>query len=368
MKSQDKYRGCLIGGAAGDALGYAVEFSDEGSIFRHFGGKGITEYELTDGAARISDDTQMTLFTATGLLLAETRGKLRGIMGEYRHYILPCYRDWLKTQRQSYPYKGEERFSWLLNVPELFHARAPGNTCLSALASGAVGTTERPINHSKGCGGIMRVAPIGLYFEEVGIAADEGANTAALTHGHELGYIPAAALAYIISMVSHSDGISLYDAALDMRAAVSRRYEGAKHLNELLALIDRAMELSHTDVNDIEAIHMLGQGWVAEETLAIALYCALKYSDDFDKALIAAVNHNGDSDSTGAVTGNILGAYLGLSAIPEKYLGSLELRDVILEVADDLYHGCKMEEYSSYKDEPWENKYVYHTYSPGQKN
>lgn len=127
---------------------------------------------------------------------------------------------------------------------------------------------------------------------------------------------------------------------------------------------DRAVELSHADMDDVEAIHMLGQGWVAEETLAIALYCALKYSDDFDKALVAAVNHNGDSDSTGAVTGNILGAYLGLSAIPEKYLKNLELRDVILEIADDLYSGCKMSEYGSYRDETWLSKYVYCTYAP----
>ncbi len=368
MKSQDKYRGCLIGGAAGDALGYAVEFSDEKSILRRFGGKGITEYELSDGIAQISDDTQMTLFTAAGLLLAETRSRLRGIMGEYRGYILRCYKDWLKTQRQSYPYKGEDRYSWLLNVPELFHTRAPGRTCLSALASDAEGTVEKPINHSKGCGGIMRVAPIGLFFESAGFAAAEGANAAALTHGHELGYIPAYALAYIISAVSHSDNISLYDAALYMRAAVSASYEDAEHVNELLALIDRALELSRAEINDVEAIHMLGQGWVAEETLAIALYCALKYSDDFDKALIAAVNHNGDSDSTGAVTGNILGAYLGLSAIPEKYVEELELRDVILEIADDLYSGCKMEEYSSYRDEIWESKYIFHTYSPRKKN
>ena len=364
MKAQDKYRGCLIGGAAGDALGYAVEFSDEGAIFRRFGGRGITEYELRDGIAQISDDTQMTLFTAAGLLLAETRGKKRGIMGEYRGYILRCYKDWLKTQRQSYPYRGEDRFSWLLNVPELFHTRAPGSTCLSALASDAEGTVEKPINHSKGCGGIMRVAPIGLFFEEAGYAAFEGADAAALTHGHELGYIPAHALAYIISVVSHSDNVSLYDAVSYMRANVSTSYKGAEHLNELLALIDRAAELSRRDMNDIEAIHMLGQGWVAEEALAIALYCALKYSDDFDKALIAAVNHNGDSDSTGAVTGNILGAYLGLSAIPEKYLGYLELRDVILEIADDLYNGCKMSENDSYRDETWENKYIFHTYSP----
>ena len=91
---------------------------------------------------------------------------------------------------------------------------------------------------------------------------------------------------------------------------------------------------------DEEAIRMLGEGWVAEETLAIAVYCALKYKHNFDRALIAAVNHDGDSDSTGAVTGNLLGASLGLSGIPLKYQYALELREIILELADDLYHGC----------------------------
>lgn len=63
-------------------------------------------------------------------------------------------------------------------------------------------------------------------------------------------------------------------------------------------------------------IAQLGVGWVGEEALAISVYCALKYQDDFKEAVIAAVNRNGDSDSTGAITGNILGAYLGLSRIP----------------------------------------------------
>lgn len=112
----------------------------------------------------------------------------------------------------------------------------------------------------------------------------------------------------------------------------------------------------------MEAIREIGQGWVAEETLAIAIYCSLKYSDDFDKAIIASVNHSGDSDSTGAVTGNILGAYLGLKSIPQKYLDNLELKDVILEIADDLYNDCKISEYGSYHDEIWEQKYIYKTY------
>ena len=120
----------------------------------------------------------------------------------------------------------------------------------------------------------------------------------------------------------------------------------------------------------MDAIHKLGQGWVGDEALAIAIYCALKHSDDFDKALIAAVNHNGDSDSTGAITGNILGAYLGMSGIPKKYIDNLELVDVLTELADDLYYDCQLDEYTQAtnpRDIAWEKKYVHIKYS-GKKN
>lgn len=93
MKRLDKYRGCLIGGAIGDALGYAVEFIDDAQIRARYGQNGITEYDLRNGIACISDDTQMTLFTATGLLCGKTRGMCRGIMGSYAGYIHAGYRD-----------------------------------------------------------------------------------------------------------------------------------------------------------------------------------------------------------------------------------------------------------------------------------
>ena len=99
---------------------------------------------------------------------------------------------------------------------------------------------------------------------------------------------------------------------------------------------------------------------MAEETLGIALYCALRHQDDFSAGVIAAVNHEGDSDSTGAVTGNILGALLGYQAIEEKWKKDLELSEVILEIADDLCHGCQMSEYSHYRDPAWEAKYIHH--------
>ncbi len=371
MKDIDKYRGCIIGGAVGDALGFAVEFMQDETIFQKYGELGITEYDLINGVAQISDDTQMTLFTANGLLLGTTRGMTRGIMGSYPGYIALCYKEWYKTQYESYPLNEKHPYSWLINVPELFASRAPGNTCLSAIESGIEGTIQEPINRSKGCGGVMRVAPIGIYFGDKRITIDDvdmiGAETAALTHGHELGYIPAAALVHIIHLISHQE-ISLVDAVNDAIVSMERLFPDSKHMSTFTALMKKSIELSGENLDDLDAIRELGQGWVAEETLAIAVYCALKYSQDFEKAIIASVNHSGDSDSTGAVTGNILGAYLGMKAIPQKFMENLELKDVILEIADDLYNDCKISEYGSYRDEVWEQKYIYKTYKPKPKD
>ncbi len=123
----------------------------------------------------------------------------------------------------------------------------------------------------------------------------------------------------------------------------------------------KAINLSKSDLDDLSAIKSLGEGWVAEETLAIAIYCSLKYPSDFEKSIIAAVNHSGDSDSTGSVTGNIIGAYLGISAIPEKYLSNLELKEVIIEISDDLYNSNINSE-NSYSSNKWQEKYVNKTY------
>jgi len=100
----------------------------------------------------------------------------------------------------------------------------------------------------------------------------------------------------------------------------------------------------HKQTNDVLIIEdKLGGGWVAEETVAIAVYCSLAHFNDFEKAMVAAVNHSGDSDSTGAVTGNLLGVVFGYEALPDFYKEDLELHDVILHIADDLYNGKKTE-------------------------
>ena len=361
VRSQDKFRGCLIGGAAGDALGYAVEFMRERDIFRRYGARGITEYQLSNGIALISDDTQMTLFTANGILLGMTRGVTRGIGGPDPSYINLCYKDWLQTQEKRYSPDLGARYAWLANIPELYSSRAPGNTCLAALRSGETGTTEKPINNRKGSGGIMRVAPIGLYFNDKGVDIKDicrfGAETAALTHGHPLGWMPAAVLVQIIHEVSQ-DNVILLEAVLHALNTIDEIWPESEERDSFTNLIEKAIDLASEDMSDIKAIHRLGEGWVGDEALAIAVYCALKYSGDIDRTLIAAVNHNGDSDSTGAIAGNIIGAQVGLSGIPVKYTENLELRDLIIEVADDLWADCQISEYGEKRDPVWERKYI----------
>ena len=343
MKERDKYRGCLIGGAAGDALGYAVEFLYASEILARYGKNGITEYDLKNGVAEISDDTQMTLFTAEGLLSGAGKGGTCGRTERYLEAIRLSYREWYRTQTESYPLSGQT-FSRLAEIPELFSCRAPGATCLQALSEGGTGSTEHPINRSKGCGGVMRVAPIGLFFDGSDLTVDEmdrlGAEAAAITHGHPLGTLPAAALVHLVHLLSHTE-ITMLDAVMEMQKSIGRLFRNDAYLKAFLDLTQKAVRLSQAEnLEDVKAIGELGEGWVAEETLAIALYCALKYPDDFEKALIASVNHSGDSDSTGSVTGNLVGARLGLSGIPQKFLDSLELKDVLLKVADDLFCHC----------------------------
>ena len=365
QESKEKYlkkiRGSLIGGAAGDALGYTVEFTPDAGIRARYGEDGITSYELTDGIARFSDDTQMTLFTANGLLHGETCAKTGKAEKEPHMYVADAYRDWLYTQDPS---RKPGRFvSWLAGIPELHDRRAPGNTCMSALRSGRTGSLEAPLNPSCGCGGVMRAAPVGLFYDPVYAPADPaeivriGALTAAFTHGHPWGYIPSGMLSLIVNRAAFSDD--------PLENVILYAFEVTKDVfgkNEYWAgydsMIRDALDRTANGLSDRENIRKIGEGWVGHEALAIACYAALRHERDFSRMLIAAVNHDGDSDSTGSVAGNILGAYLGMDGIGAEWTENLELRDTILGLADDLCAHCQTDENGEITDPAWRRKYA----------
>ena len=283
----------------------------------------------------------MTLFTAEGLVLSRIRGT--GEAGELPRFVYQAYLRWLATQQAVDPDSLVNRYGTcamvdgLLITQRALHARrAPGRACLSSLLSGRMGTTNDPINDSKGCGGVMRIAPVGYFLPREAVF-DAACDIAAITHGHPTGYLAAGCLARIISEISC--GADLPGA---VRSAI-RVLETRPGHAECLELLAAALALgeaaagpaSGEDPGDV--IERLGQGWIAEEALAIGVYCALAARGDIDRGLRLAVNHSGDSDSTGSIAGNLLGALLGLSAVPEKYLAELELLPLIREMAQDLY-------------------------------
>ena len=204
----------------------------------------------------------------------------------------------------------------LINVSELHQQRAPGNTCLSALKSGKMGTIEQPINNSKGCGGVMRVAPVGLFCSRES-AFEIGCESAALTHGHPSGYLSAGVLAHLIACII--EGMEIED-------AVTASLEELKKHNgheECSSLLEKAIALSRDNTEPLTALSPAGRG-MGRKAIAIAVYCSSK-KKIISKALLISVNHDGDSDSTGAVTGSILGAYLGIDAIPAHGCRKVEL-------------------------------------------
>jgi ADP-ribosylglycohydrolase len=329
---RQRIEGCVIGGAVGDALGAAVEFDSIARIRRRFGPSGISDPAEAYGVrGAITDDTQMTLFTAEGLIRAYVRAVTKGL-SHAPSVVDHAYARWLATQgERCRRWEVGEHDGWLIGVPGLHHRRAPGNTCLAAMRADRMGTVDAPLNDSKGCGGVMRVAPAGLVARRYsGDIFELGCDTAALTHGHPSGYLAAGALAEIIARICAGEPL---DAALD--SAERRLRDRPRHEETLEALrAARTLAASGRDPS-AEAVASLGEGWVAEEALAIAVYCAL-VARDFAHGVRLAVNHSGDSDSTAAMTGNILGALWGDQTIPHAWVTGLEVRDVVLRVAEDM--------------------------------
>ena len=329
---QQRVQGSLLGGAVGDALGAPVEFLTLAKIRARFGPEGIKDFAPAFGqAGMITDDTQMALFTAEGLIRAAVRSTERGICHP-PSVVHHAYLRWLKTQGEEQTRAAHEvgLDGWIIGLKPLWACRAPGATCISALiATTGWGSPAR--NDSKGCGAVMRTAPVGLGLAPVEDRIfDLAAEMAALTHGHRTAALSAGFLSLLISQLV--EGASLTEAI-----AISKRRLLANPDNrETLRAIEMAERLAAAGPADAASVERLGGGWVAEEAVAIALYAALK-AETFEEAVILAVNHSGDSDSTGAIAGNIAGALYGIEAIPVRWLKQLELLDEITAVADDLF-------------------------------
>ena len=311
------FRGTFLGGAAADAQAYNTK---------------------SDGIDLISDNTQMASFTVDGLIWALDKAKNKGVYA-YTPCLFYAYQKWYYTQTgsladKSYNFilKGE-----ILNWEEFYARRGEGTTSLRALEGSLhnmYGTLKNRINNSKGCGGVMRVAPVGMCFcHDEKAAFKIGCESAALTHGHIGGIVPAGYVSAVISLILQ--GCEIRDAvvkAIKIMESMPGHQDSSNH-------IKKAVELADKDKSAVEATRILGEGFTGEDLVALVVYCVLKFNGNIKDTIEFTAKYEGNNLSLSTVCGNILGAYHGVSAIPFEWIKNLELLELFIYGADKLLDG-----------------------------
>jgi len=289
----------LLGLALGDALGWSTEFKKLPEIKRIYGAQGIQE---PPDPAIYTDDTQMTVALAEGLLDA-------GIDAD------------LDTQMNAV---GKRFVSWLHSED---NNRAPGNACMTGVRNFEQGVAWRNagVADSKGCGSAMRVAPIGCLYQHDERRLREVAHASGLiTHGHPAAVAASIAAAYAVKLALDGAPVPEYlPRIMTFVAGISDEFDNAiYHVGHAGAWVDEEAALRH-----------IGEGWVGEEAVALALYCVIRYPDDYVACIRRAANTDGDSDSIACIAGGIMGARLGLEAIPQDWRERCENRDYLSALA-----------------------------------
>ncbi len=344
MSSLASFTGCMMGGAIGDALGYPVEFKSYDQRIAEYGQQEIKKPLLSKHeVAEISDDTQMTLFTAEGLIWAEAVRKKNG----YSSIPARCfcsYQRWLYTQQ--YPL-AQPDYEWmiqderlemdspLLKTKELYHRRMPKKTCIESLLEAKeqeYGTIIQPINREKGSGAVVRVAPIGLAFHDNPKQAFEaGCDVAAITHTHPTAYYSAGVFSAMISYLLM--GSTVEEAASEAVSLLERCPSAA----ETIGAVKQAKSKELLKAPAEQAVKTFGTGAISKDALAIGIYCALRYEKEYKNAVCLAANHEGDTCAGTVICGSLLGAEHGITGLEEDWIKQIECKDLILKMACMLY-------------------------------
>ena len=359
---QTSYRGCLLGMAVGDAMGYTVDSRSWQEIQEDYGPNGLLGYDLVNGYADVTSYTQLAAFTCNGLLLGLTRGQMLGKMAPFVKYIGLSSREWAASQR---PWgRPNKNYCWLLRKAELSRRHCMDTRMLDTLSRENLGTPETPVNNFDGPGSLTSAIGVGLFFHEDRMDQREidllGAEAVALTHGSPTAFLSGAVLAHMVSRLLQNPRLPLKKLALEAVETIKEQF-GHQYSQtfEIANLIRHAITYAESpNLNQVDVMERLGCD-TAAQVLAGAIYACMVSREDFDSAMIAAVNHSGRSAAVGAVTGALLGIRLGEEALPDFYMECLEPAEVLRELADDLCTGCPMEMGNKLFDLDWDYKYLH---------
>ncbi len=348
------FRGCILGMAIGDAMGYTVEEMSLKEIRAEYGPDGLLGYDLRNGSAEVTSYTQVAAYVANALLIHVTRGK----PGTQMQYVSAAMREWVK--RQHFPRDPAKSAFWVSQIPELRRKFCRDARMMDALRQDNLGTPEKPINTAVTPGAIMAGAVVGMAFDpdrmeprEIGALAMQ---SVALTHGGPEAFLSAAVLAYTIAGLIQAPEEPLknqFAFAIDaVQALYGSRYPKANDLaDNLRRTMDMAFAPGANPSQDMEILSCRTAG----QCLAGAMYACLSSRMDFDTAMITAVNHSGRSAAVAAITGAVLGLMLGEEMLPEFYVESLAAAKVLRTLANDLAQGSPTR---GLFDDSWDHKYI----------
>ena len=361
VKRQSAYRGALLGMAAGDAMGYSVDSRSWQEIKEDYGPRGLLGYDLVNGYADVSSYTQLAAFTCNGLLLGLTRGRMLGKMAPFVNYVRLASQEWATSQQRWG--RPDRTYCWLLQQPDLCHRNCVDTRMLDTLNRERWSTPEEPANNYTTPGGLTTAIGVGLFCNPREMEQSEidrlGMEAVALTQGSPQAFLTGAILAHIMTnLLRHPDAPFKKVVGQAMRVLRDQFGHQYSHTFEILNLLRHAVALAEVPDLDPQEVMEKLECDTAPRVLAGAVYACLACKGDFDRAMIIAVNHSGRSAAVGAIAGAMLGTRLGEGGLPEFYLECLEPADTLRELADDLFHGCPMEQGSRLYDGDWDYKYL----------
>lgn len=322
----DRFRGCIVGLAVGDALGHPTEFiSSVARIKQRYGAQGITDFDSSGHhpAGTFTDDTQMTISVARALARAGKQ-PLDAVM----------------------TLLGEEFVAWARHPT---NNRAPGGTCLAGCRHFAQGAKWRDagVKGSKGCGAAMRAAPIGLYaFDDDDLLLQLSAAQSVLTHSHPTGVASSVAAAAPVAWLARGKGTA---GLLDYTRAMVERVDAELLISlgcepnaardignrEQLERLDRLQIVLDDEHDDVCAL--LGGAWIGEEAVVTALWCFLKAKGDFSETIRRGATSSGDSDSIACIAGSFAGTLHGLSGLNSPLAARVERSADLIVLANELH-------------------------------
>ena len=355
---ENRLSGCgggLLGLAVGDAMGSVIDKKTWEEICENYGPNGLLGYDLQTDYAEITSYTQLAAFAANGLLLNAARGQ-----GDaHLRYLTTALREWAKSQ--YFLTNGQRTACWLAQVPLMRRRVSMDTRMTDFLTRETLGTPENPVNASQGPGGITAALPIGLFYDPerlpVAQAAELGASAVAMIHGAPDAFLAGGVVAASAAGMVKDPEKHPAEHFRNGIAIVRERYgeKWPEEMASLETLLEKAFTLAEDpEITPLVAMTIL-ECTTAAECLAGSIYACLVHVGNFDEALITAVNHSGRSGAVGALTGGFMGVRMGAEELPEFYLESLEVADILRELAKDT---AQRRQFSRIFDDDWDQKYI----------